>query len=72
MVKARMMRFKYSLVTGLGFTKNNEAILDAGAINRNYILGAYQGAPYLSQVNIKVENNCLICILKMGHCYTLL
>ncbi|WP_407482200.1 SusC/RagA family TonB-linked outer membrane protein [Elizabethkingia meningoseptica] len=41
-------RFKYSLVTGLGFTKNNEAILDAGAINRNYILGAYQGAPYLS------------------------
>ncbi|WP_407517637.1 SusC/RagA family TonB-linked outer membrane protein [Elizabethkingia anophelis] len=41
-------RFKYSLVTGLGFTKNNEAILDAGAINRNYILGAYQAASYIS------------------------
>lgn len=41
-------RFKYSLVTGIGFSKNNEAILDAGAINRNYVLGAYQSAPYIS------------------------
>jgi len=41
-------RFKYSLVTGLGFTKNNEAILDGGAINRNYVLGAYQAASYIS------------------------
>ncbi|KMQ65407.1 hypothetical protein ACM46_05785 [Chryseobacterium angstadtii] len=41
-------RFKYSLVTGFGFSKNNEAILDGGAVNRNYVLGAYQSAPYLS------------------------
>ncbi|MCS4301435.1 SusC/RagA family TonB-linked outer membrane protein [Chryseobacterium sp. BIGb0232] len=41
-------RFKYSLVTGVGFSMNNEAILDGGVINRNYVLGAYQSAPYLS------------------------
>lgn len=41
-------RLKYSLVTGIGFSKNNEAILSAGAINRNYVLGAYMSAPYVS------------------------
>ncbi|NIF04453.1 SusC/RagA family TonB-linked outer membrane protein [Chryseobacterium sp. Tr-659] len=46
--KSENNRFKYALVSGVGFSKNNEAILDAGAINRNYILGAYQSAPYLS------------------------
>ncbi|WP_114819031.1 SusC/RagA family TonB-linked outer membrane protein [Chryseobacterium sp. KLBC 52] len=46
--KSENERFKYSLVTGLGFSKNNEAILDAGAVNRNFILGAYRSAPYLS------------------------
>ncbi|AZA84823.1 SusC/RagA family TonB-linked outer membrane protein [Chryseobacterium lactis] len=46
--KSSNNRLKYSLVTGVGFSKNNEAILTAGAINRNYILGAYQSAPYVS------------------------
>ncbi|WP_080780111.1 SusC/RagA family TonB-linked outer membrane protein [Chryseobacterium phocaeense] len=46
--KSENERLKYALVTGLGFSKNNEAILDGGAVNRNYVLGAYQSAPYLS------------------------
>ncbi|MGS0748175.1 SusC/RagA family TonB-linked outer membrane protein [Halpernia sp. GG3] len=41
-------RFKYSLNTGLGYNKNNIANnLGTGAVNRNYILGAFAGAAYL-------------------------
>lgn len=41
-------RFKYSLNTGVGYNKNNIANnLGTGAVNRNYILGAFAGAPYL-------------------------
>lgn len=41
-------RIKYSLVTGVGFSKNNEAVLDGGSVNRNFVLGAYHSAPYVS------------------------
>ncbi len=42
-------RFKYQLNTAAGFSKNNEATnLGSGAINRNYVTGAFLGAPYLN------------------------
>jgi TonB-linked SusC/RagA family outer membrane protein len=42
-------RFKYQVNTSVGFSKNNEATnLGEGAINRNYVLGAFIGAPYVS------------------------
>ena len=42
-------KFSYSLNSGLGFSKNNLATnLGTGAINRNYITGAYISAPYVS------------------------
>jgi TonB-linked SusC/RagA family outer membrane protein len=42
-------KFKYSINTAFGHSKNNEATnLGTGAINRNYVTGAYLGAPYVS------------------------
>jgi TonB-linked SusC/RagA family outer membrane protein len=42
-------KFKYSVNTALGYSKNNEATnLGTGAINRNYVNGAFLGAPYVS------------------------
>ena len=42
-------KFKYSVNTSVGFSKNNEATnLGGGAINRNYVLGAFLSAPYIS------------------------
>ncbi|WP_157759857.1 SusC/RagA family TonB-linked outer membrane protein [Chryseobacterium piperi] len=42
-------KFKYYLGIAAGFSKNNEATsLGTGAINRNYVTGAYLGAPYVS------------------------
>jgi TonB-linked SusC/RagA family outer membrane protein len=42
-------KFKYQVNTAFGFSKNNEATnLGAGAINRNYVLGAFISAPYVS------------------------
>ena len=42
-------RFKYQVNTSFGFSKNNEApSLGTGAINRNYVLGAFLSAPYVS------------------------
>jgi TonB-dependent starch-binding outer membrane protein SusC len=42
-------KFKYSVNSGFGYSKNNEATnLGTGAINRNYALGAYRSVPYLS------------------------
>jgi TonB-dependent starch-binding outer membrane protein SusC len=42
-------RFKYSVNTAFGHSKNNEATnLGTGAINRNYVLGAYASVPYVS------------------------
>ena len=47
--KSENERFKFQVVTSLGHSKNNEATnLGTGAINRNYVLGAYQAAPYLA------------------------
>jgi TonB-linked SusC/RagA family outer membrane protein len=47
--KSTNEKFKYSINTGLGFSKNNEATnLGGGAVNRNYVLGAYISAPYIS------------------------
>ncbi|RBA29399.1 SusC/RagA family TonB-linked outer membrane protein [Flavobacterium tibetense] len=41
-------KFNYSMNIGLGFSKNNEATnAGEGAVNRNYLLGAYISAPYL-------------------------
>ena len=41
-------RLKYSLNTGVGYNKNNIAgSLGTGAVNRNFILGSFAGAPYL-------------------------
>jgi TonB-linked SusC/RagA family outer membrane protein len=42
-------KFKYSVNTSVGYSKNNEATnLGTGAINRNYVNGAFLGAPYVS------------------------
>ena len=42
-------RFKYQVNTAFGYSKNNEATnLGTGAINRNYVNGAFLGAPYVS------------------------
>lgn len=42
-------KFKYLVNTSVGYSKNNEATnLGTGAINRNYVTGAFLGAPYLS------------------------
>ncbi|TDD78803.1 SusC/RagA family TonB-linked outer membrane protein [Flavobacterium caseinilyticum] len=42
-------RFKYQVNTAVGFSKNREATnLGEGAINRNFVLGAFIGAPYVS------------------------
>lgn len=42
-------KFKYQINTGFGYSKNNEATnLGTGAINRNYVTGAFLGAPYIS------------------------
>ena len=42
-------KFTYQVSTSFGYSKNNEATnLGTGAINRNYINGAFLGAPYVS------------------------
>lgn len=42
-------RFKYQVNTSVGYSKNREATnLGEGAINRNYVLGAFLSAPYLN------------------------
>ena len=42
-------RFKYSVNSAVGYSKSNEATgLGTGGINQNYVLGAYQSAPYVS------------------------
>ncbi|MFT5646836.1 MAG: TonB-linked SusC/RagA family outer membrane protein [Aureispira sp.] len=42
-------KFKYQVNTSVGFSKNNEATnLGGGAINRNYVTGAFLSAPYVS------------------------
>ncbi|WP_396158498.1 SusC/RagA family TonB-linked outer membrane protein [Flavobacterium sp.] len=42
-------KFKYQINTGIGFSKNAQATnLGEGAINRNYVTGAFLGAPYVS------------------------
>lgn len=47
--KSANEKFKYSVNASLGYSKNNEATnLGGGAINRNYITGAFLGAPYVS------------------------
>ena len=47
--KSNDNRFKYYVGFAAGFSKNNEATgLGTGGINRNYILGATLGAPYVS------------------------
>ncbi|WP_264522338.1 SusC/RagA family TonB-linked outer membrane protein [Flavobacterium sp. N1994] len=47
--KSNNEKFKYSINTSFGYSKNNEATnLGGGAINRNYVLGAYLSAPYIS------------------------
>ena len=40
-------KFNYQVNTGFGYSKNNEATnLGEGAVNRNYVLGAFISAPY--------------------------
>jgi TonB-linked SusC/RagA family outer membrane protein len=47
--KSSNEKFKYSVNTAFGYSKNNEATnLGTGAINRNYVTGAFLGAPYIS------------------------
>ena len=42
-------KFKYAVRTAVGFAKDNQATnLGGGAINRNYVTGAFLGAPYVS------------------------
>jgi TonB-dependent starch-binding outer membrane protein SusC len=41
-------KFNYSTTVSIGFSKNNQATnLGTGAVNRNYVLGATLGAPYV-------------------------
>ncbi|MBC7743595.1 MAG: SusC/RagA family TonB-linked outer membrane protein, partial [Flavobacterium sp.] len=47
--KSNNEKFNYTVNTAFGYSKNNEATtLGTGAINRNYALGAYLSAPYIS------------------------
>jgi len=47
--KSNNEKFKYTINTAFGYSKNNEATnLGGGAVNRNYVLGAYISAPYVS------------------------
>lgn len=47
--KSANNKFKYQVNTAFGYSKNNEATnLGSGAINRNYVTGAFLGAPYIS------------------------
>lgn len=46
--KSSNEKFKYQINTAVGFSKNNEATnIGTGAVNRNYLLGAYASAPYV-------------------------
>jgi len=46
--KSNNGKFSYYVNIGLGFSKNNEdPSIGTSGVNRNYILGAYLGAPYL-------------------------
>ncbi|WP_229325336.1 SusC/RagA family TonB-linked outer membrane protein [Flavobacterium ammonificans] len=46
--KSTNEKFKYQVNSSFGFSKNNEATnLGEGAINRNYVLGAFISAPYV-------------------------
>ena len=47
--KSNNGKLKYSMNIGYGFSKNNEATnLGTGAVNRNYVLGAFISVPYVS------------------------
>jgi TonB-linked SusC/RagA family outer membrane protein len=47
--KSANNKFKYQVNSAFGFSKNNEATnLGEGAVNRNYVLGAFISAPYVS------------------------
>lgn len=47
--KSNNEKFKYAFNTAVGYSKNNEATsLGTGAVNRNYVLGAYASNPYIS------------------------
>ncbi len=47
--KSNNEKLKYSMNIGFGYSQNNEATnLGGGAINRNYVLGAFISAPYIS------------------------
>jgi len=47
--KSNNDKFTYSSNIGLGFTKNNESVnLGTGAVNRNLVLGATLGLPFIS------------------------
>ncbi len=47
--KSNNDKFHYSTNLAIGFSKNNEAgNLGTGAVNRNYVLGAFTSAPYIS------------------------
>jgi TonB-linked SusC/RagA family outer membrane protein len=42
-------KFTYQVATGVGYSKNNEATnLGEGAVNRNFVLGAFLSLPYYS------------------------
>lgn len=48
--KSKNDRFKYNTSISLNYSKSNEPnSIGTGAINRNYILGAYQSVPYLDE-----------------------
>lgn len=48
--KSKNDKFKYNTSISLNFSKSNEPNrIGSGAINRNYVLGAYQSVPYLDE-----------------------
>lgn len=46
--KSNNEKFKFSVNTAVGFSKNNEAqSLGTGGVNQNFLIGASSGAPYM-------------------------
>ena len=66
-------RLKYSLNTGVGYNKNNIAgSLGQGAVNRNYIIGAFAGPAFVSPTEYQTGNGAQALALynKYGLLYT--
>lgn len=61
-------KFKFQVNTAVNHSKNNEATgLGTGGVNRNYVLGAYQAAPYLSADSYVSSSQTLLNYAGVGN-----